>query len=57
MVAIGCLLPVLTLVAGGAIGFAIGGATAPLWGGGVGFVIGLGLMVMLLFGFERLRGG
>lgn len=57
MVAIGCLLPVLTLVAGGAIGFAIGGSTAPLWGGGAGFAIGLGLMVMLLLGFERLRGG
>jgi hypothetical protein len=57
MLAIGCLIPVLTLVAGGAIGFAIGGASAPLWGGGAGFVIGLVLLVALVFGFERLRSG
>jgi hypothetical protein len=57
MLAIGCLLPVLTMIAGGAIGFAIGGASAPLWGGGAGFAIGLVLMIFLLLGFERLRSG
>jgi hypothetical protein len=57
MLALGCLLPVITLVAGGAIGFAIGGASAPLWGGGAGLVIGLVLMIILLFGFERLKSG
>jgi hypothetical protein len=57
MLAIGCLLPVITLIVGGAIGFAIGGASAPLWGGGAGLIIGLVLMIFLLFGFERLRSG
>ena len=44
---IGCLLPVVLLVAGGAIGAVIGGADGAIWGGGAGFLVG----ALVLAGF------
>lgn len=57
MAAIGCLLPFLLLIAGGAVGGLIGGTRDGLWGGGIGLVIGLiGTAVMLrVFGQARNR--
>ncbi len=55
MAAIGCLLPVFLLVAGAAVGGVVGGSTTGLWGGGVGLAVGLILMVLVFWAFERAR--
>ncbi|HSU04043.1 MAG TPA: hypothetical protein VLI93_00580 [Acetobacteraceae bacterium] len=53
MLAIGCFIPVLLLVAGGAVGLFIGGNAAGLWSAAVGFVLGCILLIALLWGYER----
>lgn len=51
---LGCLVPLLLLVLGGAVGVVIGGNTGGLWGAGAGFVLGCAVLVILLWEFERL---
>lgn len=55
MAAIGCLLPLLLLFAGAALGGVAGGGTGGLWGGAAGLVIGLIAMAVVLKLFEQAR--
>jgi len=55
MLVIGCLLPLLLLAAGGVAGLVIGGTVAGLWGAGTGFVVGCAALIVLLWGFERVK--
>jgi hypothetical protein len=58
MPAVGCLVPFLLLLVGGAIGGALGETTKDaIWGGGAGFVIGLVAAVLALRLYERMREG
>lgn len=41
MPALGCLIPFVLLIVGAAVGGAIGGTRYAIWGGVVGFAIGL----------------
>ena len=41
MVAIGCMLPIFVLVPGAGLGGLAGGTKAGLWGGAVGFAVGI----------------
>jgi hypothetical protein len=53
MLAIGCLIPVILAIVGGAVGFAIGSSAAGLWGGAAGFAVGLAALVAVVWAFER----
>ncbi len=53
MLAIGCLIPVVLAIAGGAVGFTIGSTTAGLWGGAAGFAVGVVALVAVVWAFER----
>lgn len=55
MAAVGCLIPLLLMIGGAAIGGAIGGRTAGVWGGGVGLVVGIAAMLWVLWLFGRAR--
>jgi hypothetical protein len=55
MLAIGCLLPLILLAAGGGIGIAAGSTAAGVWGGAAGFIVGCVALVGLLWGFERIK--
>jgi len=56
MAAIGCLLPFVLLVAGGAVGGVIGGTRDSILGAAIGAVVGLAAMMVMLRWFERARG-
>jgi len=53
MLAIGCLIPVVLAIAGGAVGFTIGSTAAGLWGGAAGFAVGVVALVAVVWAFER----
>jgi len=53
MLAIGCLIPVILAIIGGAIGFALGSTAAGLWGGAAGFGVGVTALVAVVWAFER----
>jgi hypothetical protein len=53
MLAIGCLIPVILAIGGGAVGFAVGSTAAGLWGGAAGFAIGVVALVAVVWAFER----
>jgi hypothetical protein len=53
MLAVGCLIPVILAIVGGAVGFAIGSTAAGLWGGAAGFAVGLAALVAVFWAFER----
>ncbi|WP_334176178.1 hypothetical protein [Pseudoxanthobacter sp.] len=55
MGAIGCLAPLFLLIAGALGGHLIGGAVWGLWGGGLGFAGGMGLMGAAFWFAARLR--
>jgi hypothetical protein len=55
MAAIGCMIPIVLLVAGAAAGGIAGGTTAGLWGGAIGFGVGVILLLILLWLFDRAR--
>ncbi len=53
MLAVGCLIPVILAIVGGAVGFALGSTAAGLWGGAAGFAVGVAALVTLVWAFER----
>ena len=55
MIAIGCLLPFVLLVAGAVIGGTVGGTPDGIWGAAIGGAIGLVAMLLMLRWFERMR--
>jgi hypothetical protein len=55
MPALGCLVPLLLFAAGGLIGGLVAGTHGGLWGGVIGFVCGCGVLVALLWVFERAK--
>ena len=55
MVAIGCLLPFVLLLAGAAVGGVLGGTQGGLWGGGAGLAIGLVGALTMVRSFSRAR--
>jgi hypothetical protein len=56
MLAIGCLIPFVTLVLGAAIGAYVGGDHGGYWGAGIGFAAGLALAAIGLFLLDRVGG-
>ena len=55
MVALGCLVPIVLIVAGAAAGGVIAGSHAALLGAIAGAVVGAVAMVGVLWGFDRIR--
>jgi hypothetical protein len=55
MVALGCLIPIVLIIAGAAAGGAIAGSHAAMLGAIAGAVIGAIAMVAMLWGFDRIR--
>jgi len=55
MLAVGCLIPLVLIVVGGAAGWAIGGQHDELVGAAGGGVIGVAAMIALVWGWERIR--
>ena len=55
MLALGCLVPIVLIVAGAAAGGAIAGSHAALLGAVAGAVVGAVAMVGVLWGFDRIR--
>lgn len=56
MLAIGCLVPFVTLALGAAVGSFAGGIHGGYWGAGIGAAIGLVLAAVGFFFLDRLRG-
>jgi hypothetical protein len=56
VLAVGCLIPFVLLVAGAAIGAAVGGTTAAYWGCAAGFAVGLIVVLLALRWFGNIRG-
>lgn len=57
MVAIGCLLPIVFVLAGSGIGAAVGNTAGGIWGGIGGLVLGCAAFLALLWGFEQIKQG
>jgi hypothetical protein len=55
MLALGCLVPVVLLAAGGAIGALIAGRHGGIWGGIIGFACGCAVLLGLLWALERAK--
>lgn len=55
MLAIGCFIPLLLGIGGGVAGGAIGGTHAGIIGAAVGIVLGAALMLVMLWGWEKVR--
>jgi hypothetical protein len=55
MPALGCLIPFVLLIVGAAGGGAIGGTRSAIWGGAIGFAVGLLCALAALRLFERAR--
>lgn len=55
MVAVGCLVPLVLIIAGAAAGGVIAGSHAAMLGAIAGAVIGAIAMIGLLWGFDRIR--
>lgn len=56
MIAIGCLAPFVLLVLGALGGHMIAGPTAALWGGGIGFGLGVVLLGAAAWLGQKLKG-
>lgn len=54
---LGCLIPIVFLLLGGGVGAALGGTNYALWGGAVGFVIGVVAALAAIWLFDRARDG
>jgi hypothetical protein len=55
MLAIGCFIPLLLGIGGGVAGAAIGGTHAGIIGAVAGIVVGAALMLVMLWGWEKVR--
>jgi hypothetical protein len=55
MLAVGCLLPLVLMIAGAAVGGIVGGSHDTIWGGLAGAIIGTAGMLALVWGFEKIR--
>jgi hypothetical protein len=55
MLALGCLVPVVLLAAGGTIGALFAGQHGGIWGGVIGFAAGCGVLLGLLWALERAK--
>lgn len=55
MLAIGCLLPIVLVVAGSGIGVVLGSTTAAVWGAVAGFFLGCVGMLAMLWGIESIK--
>jgi hypothetical protein len=53
MIVIGCFIPIVLLLVGGAIGVTVGSTTTGVWGGVAGFVVGCAAFLALLWGLKR----
>ena len=52
---IGCLFPLLLLLIGGAVGAELGGVNGEYWGGGLGFAVGMAMVVALFWMLKQSR--
>jgi hypothetical protein len=52
---IGCLVPVLLLLVGGRVGGLVAGENGRIWGGSIGFLIGIAAFVVLIGLLARAR--
>jgi hypothetical protein len=55
MVALGCLIPIVLIIAGAAAGGVINGSHDAMLGATAGAVIGALAMIGILWGFDRIR--
>ena len=55
MVAVGCLVPIVLVIAGAALGGVIEGSHAAMLGAIAGAVVGAVAMIAVLWGFDRIR--
>ena len=55
MLAVGCLIPFMTLVAGAVLGSYLGEARGGYWGAGIGFGVGLVIAAAGIVLLGRLR--
>ncbi len=55
MMAVGCLIPIVLIIAGAAVGGIIDGNHAAVLGALAGAAIGVVAMIGLLWGFDRIR--
>ena len=55
MPALGCLVTLLLLAAGGLIGALAAGTRGGIWGGLIGFASGCGVLLALFWAFERAK--
>jgi len=55
MLAAGCLMPLVLLAVGGAIGGVMAGNHGGIWGSIIGFASGCGILLCTLWGLERLK--
>jgi hypothetical protein len=55
MLAVGCLIPIVLMIAGAAAGGVIAGTHAAMLGAIAGAVIGVAAMLGILWGFDRIR--
>jgi hypothetical protein len=55
MPAVGCMIPLILLIAGAGIGGAVVGTAYAVWGGLAGFVLGLVVALAALRAFGRAR--
>lgn len=57
MIAIGCLVPLILVVAGVLLGHVFGGPSGVIWGGGIGIAAGALLGVAFLVFARRMKDG
>jgi hypothetical protein len=55
MVAVGCLIPIVLIIAGAAAGGITAGSHAAMLGAIAGAIIGAVAMIGVLWGFDRIR--
>jgi hypothetical protein len=55
MVAIGCLIPLVTLAAGAVLGSYLGAIQGGYWGAGIGFCVGILIAVAGMIILDRAR--
>lgn len=55
MLAAGCLMPLVLLAMGGVIGGVTAGRHGGIWGSAIGFASGCGILLVMLWGVERIK--